>query len=87
MFYKIAIGWACGYTWSDYWYDERAEINKLLAKYGYQNPFARRKTTRFPFHVQLDHILVPNKLKITKKRMFKVPLSDHKALMVEVEIA
>ncbi len=86
MMFKIIAGWACGYTLGDYFYDERKEVNKIVKDYHLQNPFAHLKTTNYPFHQQLDHILIPEGMKIVRKRMFKVPISDHKALLVDLAI-
>ena len=78
--FRLMIGWACGYHIEDYFYNERAEVNKLIVQYKLQSPFAKRKTTRYPFHQQFDHILVPECFEIKRKKMIKISLSDHKAL-------
>ena len=85
-FYKIFAGWACGYRLQDYFFDERAEVNRIIKEHDFQNPFARKKTTVFPFYQQLDHILVPRSIKIASKKIYKIALSDHRALSVDIVV-
>jgi len=83
---RLVSGWAFGYWWSDYWYDERAAANKLFAEYGLVNIFAKKKTTRLPFLLQFDHILIPKAFHVVRKRLSRIPLSDHKALIATIRV-
>jgi endonuclease/exonuclease/phosphatase family metal-dependent hydrolase len=84
MLFKIGAGWACGYRLQDYFFDERRAANDLFKRYGLRNLFAKKKTIKWPFRQQFDHILVPKDWHVLHRRMKRIPLSDHKALVAAI---
>jgi len=84
MLFRLFFSWSFGYRLLDYFYDERKAINNLINQFELNNIFARKKTIRWPFRQQFDHILTPKSWKIIRKRMVRLPLSDHKALLAVV---
>lgn len=84
--FKFFGGWLFGYKLSDYFFDERRKVNELIKSFNLQNPFAKRNTSIFPLYTQFDHILVPENMKIVRKKLFKVAFSDHKGLQLDIGI-
>lgn len=84
MLFKLGAGWACGYRLRDYFFDERKAANNLISRHGLRNLFAKKKTIKWPFRQQFDHILIPKTWQVLHKCMKRIPLSDHKALIATV---
>lgn len=82
--FRLLFGWLLGYRLVDFFYDERREVNRLIKQYKLQNIFAHKKTVRWPFRQQFDHILIPIGWQVKKKRMLRLPLSDHRALFATI---
>lgn len=67
------------------WYRERAVIEKRFGEFALQNPL-RGKPTQTISHSQLDHILVPNTLRVSKAEVLPDRAgSDHHPIFIECE--
>lgn len=65
------------------WHNERAEVERLFAKWGLQNPL-RGKVTLGITLSQLDHILVPKSAEVVKAEVMRdTHGSDHNPVFVE----
>ncbi|HLD50989.1 hypothetical protein A3K34_02360 [candidate division WWE3 bacterium RIFOXYC1_FULL_40_10] len=83
-----AWGWALGYKKADFLFNERGELEKKIQELNLTNPFNGMCTTfpKWSRKMQFDHILIPNELKLSEKKMLKKSMgSDHRVLVTKIE--
>ena len=83
---NLFVGYISNYKLRDISLSERELFDKLFRKHDLLNVFYGCVT--YPIlQLQLDHILIPNHIPIITKRVFRRRRgSDHKPIMVEVEV-
>ena len=83
---NLLVGHISNYKLKDYSQSDRELFDKLFEKHKLSNVFYGNVT--YPlFRLQLDHILVPDDTSVLSKKVFKSRYgSDHRPIMVEVEI-
>ena len=85
----IKLGnWLCGSSLAEAmpWHDERSEVEATFKRWGMKNPL-RGKVTLGISGSQLDHILIPQDVEVTKAEVFKDRHgSDHRPISVEVRM-
>lgn len=80
-------GWIRGFKRHDYRIHERKAFEMVVAKHKLVNIFYGMNTTIYrPARIQLDHILVPQHIRVLHKELSKRTFgSDHKMLLVDID--
>lgn len=83
---NLLIGWIMGFTWGEYFLDERSEFEKKFKDIDLINIF-KDKTTYPKYGLQLDHILIPKDTKVTNIEVIpSLNGSDHRSISVDLDL-
>jgi endonuclease/exonuclease/phosphatase family metal-dependent hydrolase len=83
---NVFVGYISNYKIKDIPKSEKALFSELFAKHDLNDIFQGEVT--YPlFRLQLDHILVPNNMRVVSKNVYKKRYgSDHRPIWVKVEV-
>lgn len=83
---NLLIGWVMGFTWGEYFLDERSEFEKKFKDIDLVNIF-KDKATYPKYGLQLDHILIPKDIKVMNiEVMQSLNGSDHRIISADLDL-